>query len=264
MKFLSTALVVVLMSNMALAQVWAPNVNTTDLVSREGNVIIGSNTAVINTTPMLQVKSKIVQPAMAPPGGTAAKFSLTGLDGQGSNSLSICNFSSSWGATLFEGKLDNQSVFKVFNDGATIIGPGSSPTKNMLTVTGGASIYGNVVIGNVTTPNTNYKLFVEKGILTEKLKVAVSTTANWSDYVFSKDYKLMPLEEVSLFVQKNKHLPGVPSAEEVVKEGIDMATMDAKLLEKIEELTLYLIEIKKENAEMKNLLEQRLLLLESK
>jgi len=103
-----------------------------------------------------------------------------------------------------------------------------------------------IVIGSVTT-NSNYKLFVETGILTEKVKVAVKNTSNWSDYVFNKDYKLLSLGEVESYIQKNKHLPGVPSAEEVVKDGIDMATMDAKLLEKIEELTLYMIELKKEN-----------------
>ena len=92
----------------------------------------------------------------------------------------------------------------------------------------------------------NYQLVVEKGILAEKVKVAVKNTANWADYVFANDYKLKPLAEVEAFVKTNKHLPGVPSAEDVVKDGIDMATMDAKLLEKVEELTLYLIDLKKE------------------
>lgn len=70
----------------------------------------------------------------------------------------------------------------------------------------------------------------------------------------------MPLEQVDSFIRQNKHLPGVPSAEQVVKEGIDMATMDAKLLEKIEELTLYMIELKKENDVLKqqlNALQQK-------
>ncbi len=117
---------------------------------------------------------------------------------------------------------------------------------------------GQVAIGNVATPNSNlYSLYVEKGILSERFKCAVKTTSDWSDYVFDKKYKLMPLNEVERFVTENKHLPNVPSAEEVVKSGIDMAKMDAKLLEKIEELTLYLIELKKENlsirAELNNL-----------
>ena len=112
-----------------------------------------------------------------------------------------------------------------------------------------------VSIGN-TNPNTfnvptGYSLYVKDGILTDKVKVAVYNSAAWADYVFNKDYKLLSLPEVEAYIKTNKHLPGIPSADEVVKEGLDMATMDAKLLEKIEELTLYMIEMKKENEQMK-------------
>ncbi len=118
---------------------------------------------------------------------------------------------------------------------------------------------GNYVITNMTTPG-DYGLYVAKGILTEKVKVAVATSANWADYVFNKDYKLLSLGEVEKYVKKNKHLPGVPSADEVVKEGVDVVAMDAKLLQKIEELTLYMIEMKKEN----EVLKKRVLTLEQK
>lgn len=123
--------------------------------------------------------------------------------------------------------------------------------------TSGTNIYygtGKVLIGNPNlvgfkgTPGT-YQLYVQGGILTEKVKVAVATTNDWADYVFANGYKLRSLKEVEKFVQQNKHLPNVPSAQEVVNEGIDMAKMDAKLLEKIEELTLYLIELDKKNAD---------------
>ncbi|MBK6330630.1 MAG: hypothetical protein IPF62_08980 [Bacteroidetes bacterium] len=103
-----------------------------------------------------------------------------------------------------------------------------------------------VVIGTVASTPGIYKLYVQDGILTERVKVAVDGTANWADYVFAPDYKLMPLEEVEAFVKENKHLPNVPSAEKMVETGIDVATVDAKLMEKIEELTLYMIEMKKE------------------
>ncbi|MFN7331529.1 MAG: cell wall anchor protein, partial [Flavobacterium sp.] len=88
----------------------------------------------------------------------------------------------------------------------------------------------------------NYRLYVEGGILTEKVKVALRSTANWADYVFADDYRLMPLNEVEAFIQKNKHLPGVASAETLAKEGLDVAAMQAKHMEKIEELTLYVID----------------------
>jgi len=101
-----------------------------------------------------------------------------------------------------------------------------------------------------------YQLYVQGGILSEKVKVAVATSSDWSDYVFAKDYKLKSLKEVETFIQTNKHLPNIPSAQEVVKEGIDMAKMDAKLLEKIEELTLYMIEQDKKNTEQEKMIKE--------
>jgi trimeric autotransporter adhesin len=90
---------------------------------------------------------------------------------------------------------------------------------------------------------TGYKLYVADGILAEKVKVALKSGVNWADYVFAKNYNLMPLQEVETFVNKNKHLPGVQSAEELIKDGgIDVNKMFAKQMEKIEELTLYIIE----------------------
>ncbi|BDS13116.1 hypothetical protein [Aureispira anguillae] len=86
-----------------------------------------------------------------------------------------------------------------------------------------------------------YKLFVDDGILCEQVKVALRSTADWADFVFDIDYKLKPLKEVKAFIDENKHLPDVPSASDVVKNGINMAEMDATLLQKIEELTLYTI-----------------------
>jgi hypothetical protein len=96
-----------------------------------------------------------------------------------------------------------------------------------------------------------YRLYVNGGILTDKVKVAVYGSAQWADYVFAPGYQLKPLNEVEAFTKANKHLPGVPSAEEIVKAGgIDVSTMFAKQMEKIEELTLYMIELKKENVQL--------------
>ena len=120
----------------------------------------------------------------------------------------------------------------------------ASETATLLKVT----TDGRVRIGNVTAPGTavsDYRLYVEKGILTERLKVTLKSSTEWADYVFDKKYKLMSLSNVEKFIIQNKHLPNVPSADEVVSQGIDMAKMDAKLLEKIEELTLYLIQLDK-------------------
>jgi|GEM_PF-2467933 len=90
-----------------------------------------------------------------------------------------------------------------------------------------------------------YKLYVRGGILTEQVKVAMYNTGEWSDYVFADDYYLRSLPEVEAFVNKHKHLPNVPSAEEMVRQGNDLGKTDAILLEKIEELYLHVIEMDK-------------------
>jgi len=101
---------------------------------------------------------------------------------------------------------------------------------------------------NLSCPDCNsYRLFVKDGIRAEKVKVDVASANGWADYVFKKDYTLKSLEEVEQFVNNNGHLPNIPSAEEVVKNGINLGEMDAKLLEKIEELTLYSIDLNKKN-----------------
>ncbi|WP_396159108.1 hypothetical protein [Flavobacterium sp.] len=118
---------------------------------------------------------------------------------------------------------------------------------------------GKIYIGsNVSYPNAtgNYKLFVEGGILTEKVKVALRSTANWADYVFEKNYELMPLKNVEEYINKNKHLPGIDSAEELSKKGLDLAEMQAKQMEKIEELTLYIIEQNKKLEKQNNEIEE--------
>ncbi|WP_312300233.1 cell wall anchor protein [Chryseobacterium sp.] len=90
----------------------------------------------------------------------------------------------------------------------------------------------------------------------------------WADYVFKKDYQLKSLEEVAKHIENKGHLPNIPSAEEVLKNGINVAEMDAKLLEKIEELTLYSIEqnkqLKVQSEEIKELKAQVQQLLSTK
>ncbi|MDQ3290013.1 MAG: TMF family protein, partial [Bacteroidota bacterium] len=77
----------------------------------------------------------------------------------------------------------------------------------------------------------------------------------WCDYVFEEGYNLMPLYEVEKYINTNKHLPDVPSAAEVEKNGIEVGEMNATLLRKIEELTLHMIELKKENDALKSRLD---------
>jgi hypothetical protein len=96
---------------------------------------------------------------------------------------------------------------------------------------------GNMGIG--TTNPGQYKLAVEGNLGARKVIV---TKASWADYVFEPIYKLPSLKEVEQFIKQNKHLPDVPSAKEVEKNGLDLGDNQAILLKKIEELTLYVIE----------------------
>jgi hypothetical protein len=98
-----------------------------------------------------------------------------------------------------------------------------------------------------------YKLLVQGGILTEKVKVALKSSGDWADYVFEDNYHLMPLNNVEAFVKINKHLPNVPSADEMALKGMDVAQTSKMFMEKIEELTLYIIELNKEVETLKKL-----------
>jgi hypothetical protein len=111
-----------------------------------------------------------------------------------------------------------------------------------LHVDGGLTTVGNVGIG---TTQPDAKLTVKGKIHAEEVKVDLSVPG--PDYVFEKNYDLKPLEEVESYINANKHLPEIPSAKTMEKEGISMGEMQMKLLQKVEELTLYLIEQQKQN-----------------
>ncbi len=121
----------------------------------------------------------------------------------------------------------------------------------------------NIGIG---TTNPDAKLTVKGNIHTQEVKVDLNGAVA-PDYVFKEDYKLKPLDQVQAYIKQNGHLPNIPSAAEMEKEGILLKEMNLKLLEKIEELTLYVLEQQKEieveRAKNKEL-EKRLEQLESK
>jgi len=97
---------------------------------------------------------------------------------------------------------------------------------------------GNVSIG---TNNANgYKLAVNGSAIATSM--TVKPYANWPDYVFKNDYTLPSLADVKTYIDQNQHLPGVPSAQELEKDGLNLGEMNTVLMKKVEELTLYLIE----------------------
>lgn len=94
---------------------------------------------------------------------------------------------------------------------------------------------GNVGIGET---NPQHKLAVNGTI---KAREVIVETTGWSDYVFADDYRLAPLSEVESHIKTNRHLPGIPSATQVAEQGVSLGDMQAKLLAKVEELTLHVI-----------------------
>jgi hypothetical protein len=98
---------------------------------------------------------------------------------------------------------------------------------------------GNVGIG---TTNPTYKLSVNGNVRSKEVVVE----SGWADFVFDKKYNLLPLLEVEKYINKNKHLPNIPSAEEIQTNGLKVGELQTKMMQKIEELTLYVIELKKE------------------
>ncbi|MEX0314456.1 MAG: hypothetical protein AB3N18_09790 [Allomuricauda sp.] len=132
-----------------------------------------------------------------------------------------------------------------------------SPPSNILTITtdassGGegqssvwsesnsvASYNGDVAIGTITVP-ADYKMAIDGKLITEEVKVQLS--GNWPDYVFDEDYDLPTLDEIQKHINEKGHLPNIPSAQEVEINGIELGEINKLLLEKIEELTLYVLQ----------------------
>jgi hypothetical protein len=102
---------------------------------------------------------------------------------------------------------------------------------------------GNLGIG--TFPNSNFKLAVAGNVIAEA--VVIQMRANWPDYVFESTYRLPSLTELEKFIITHKHLPEVPSAKEVEQGGVNVGEINLLLLKKVEELTLYIIELEKKN-----------------
>lgn len=115
----------------------------------------------------------------------------------------------------------------------------NNDNKWYIDINGNARFMGNVGIG---TTNPQNMLDVNGTIRAHELK---ATLDGWSDYVFSDDYQLPPLKNVENFIKANKRLQDIPSAKKVAKDGINLGEMNAKLLKKVEELTLYVIELNK-------------------
>jgi len=110
---------------------------------------------------------------------------------------------------------------------------------------------GNVGIGKINPTN---KLDVNGTIHSQEVKVDLT---GWSDFVFKKEYRLPTLTEVEKHIAEKGHLENIPNEQEVLKNGINLGEMDSKLLQKIEELTLYIIDQEKKTQELKTIISEQ-------
>lgn len=169
--------------------------------------------------------------------GTQIKVNFPGYTGGWSRAYFITN------------ETGSQSFFSIGSTGYATNGV-SSVTSNFIGKDATTKYMtflpnGNIGIGTI---NPTSKLTVAGNINSREVKVTVDAGA---DFVFENNYNLPSLEFVDKFIKENKHLPEIASAKEMQKDGINLSEMNIKLLQKIEEMTLYMIEIKKENQEMK-------------
>lgn len=130
------------------------------------------------------------------------------------------------------------------------LGIGTPSPTQPLHVSGNALISSRMAI-NAAIDNA-YALNVGGAIRATEMVVNLN---GWADYVFEPDYTLMPLAELESFVKEKRHLPGVPSEAELTASGLNMAKMQTLQMQKIEELTLYVIELNKQNKALEARLE---------
>lgn len=184
-------------------------------------------------------------------------------------------FSSYSSSNLFLKTHGEKRVTIKYNNG--YVGIGTTHPKSKLHVDGDGRIDGGLMVKHIANSDWQYGLSVwvdrdktkaftvntstganlftvwgngvvnAKNIYAEQVEVRVDAIGvYWPDYVFKKDYELRSLYEVDDYIKLNSHLPDVPSEKVVMKDGLNLAEMDAILLKKIEELTLYIIEQQKE------------------
>lgn len=215
-------------------------------------VVIGSGDSesfpLINETNSIMMGTNSENPTLVITEGT---FTRTGNVGIGLREpqakLHIrCDWDEDAGIILEPGQMQTGNAFIQLRDENHKITVG---TNGAMSITAGAkplSLEGSrVTLTGKVGVNTNntvsgYAFAVDGGIVTDE--VLILDVEDWPDYVFGQNHRLMPLGELKAFINKNSHLPEIPSAQEVEENGVNVAEMQKLLLKKIEELTLYTVE----------------------
>lgn len=206
--------------------------------SNTGNVGIGTTTPTYNLDvhgSLHSTNTLVVQQATA--GAQAAWF----LGGSGIDANVVIQQGNSQAYWL----TGTNGYLKIGGNG------GTEPAKGAINI----DYNGNVGINTLNT--SSYTFSVNGTAVFDQITVKNFSGNNpaatpWADYVFDRNYQLPTLESLSNYIKANNHLPGIPTAEEVKNNGIDLAATEAKLLEKIEQLTLYTIDLQKQIDSLKS------------
>jgi trimeric autotransporter adhesin len=253
----------VIWGNYTVSPTYSTSTNLSADIFRNGAIGIGWNSPYPSTTAKLMVNGDVDIRAGL---NNTGNIKLTGNIIAQSSTQSplgfslIMNSTTGDGAVIGSDNTGNSINFNAFSSGSvttTVPGTGSIAFNGATTEWMRLRNSGKVTIGGtgVADAPAGYRLSVGEGIITQKLRVCPSASA-WCDYVFEKDYNRNPLDYVAKYVAENKHLPNVPSAQEVGENGINVAEMDAVLLRQIEEIWLHLIDLKQENEQLKASIDQ--------
>ncbi len=262
-----------------------------------GNVSTVSNTATVNTTGTPDTEAPTAVTGLSSSNTTSTTTDLTwnaSTDNVGvtnyevfRNGVSIANTGTATAFNVTGLSPSTSYDFTVFAEDAAGNTSTVSNTENVLTSAGSGivdytsenanstvvdwtarDLFADRNIGIGTTDTQGYRLAVAGNVIAEGVKVELQ--GNWPDFVFEEGFDLMDLWKVKAFIAAHGHLPNIPSAQEVQEQGIDLGQMNAKLLQKIEELTLYILSqqqeintLKEKNSEIESII-SRLEKLENK
>lgn len=200
--------------------------STDGILTLNANNGNNSNAGVfLNTTGQFNINTNTVPSFNIDPNGVATFGYQSNASNSSQLNLNVAGGSSPTNAFEMFDATTNRVNFKIMSNGATFIG------QKKVNPSGAASAHANALV------QIFGKVACSELVIIDPIK--------WADYVFDKNYKLKPLSELERYYSVNKHLPEVPSEKEVADNGVNLAEMNVVLLKKVEELTLYVVELNK-------------------